>query len=92
MKISPFIALLILLLFASCAGVFSKKQIRVFNKDNPINTQSSFYLNYPKNGFQKALIANKLETNPDSAREVVDTIRNGLSEKMGHLTIIAVNA
>ncbi|MBM3590547.1 MAG: DUF4823 domain-containing protein [Alphaproteobacteria bacterium] len=87
MKKLSITTLLISLFVTSCTWVGTSKQIRVFNKDNPINTQSSFYLNYPKNGFQKTFLTKNLEENPDSAKEVVATFRNGLSEKLGQLTI-----
>jgi len=87
MKKSLFSILLVSLFISSCTWVGTSKQIKVFNKDNPINTQSSFYLNYPKNGFQKTILTQNLEENPDSAKEVVNTFRNALSEKLGQLTI-----
>lgn len=91
MKLLPLTTSLLFLLLANCTWVGTSKQIKVFNKDNPVNTHSSFYLNYPKNGFQKTFLTNKLDENFDSAREVVDTFRSGLSEKMGQLTISGSN-
>lgn len=84
------IAFLVLYL-TSCTWVGTVKQIKVFNKDDLVNIQNSFYLNYPKNGFQKTIITNKLEENADSAQEVVSTLRNYLSENLGQLTISEKN-
>ncbi|MBP7710552.1 MAG: DUF4823 domain-containing protein [Rickettsiales bacterium] len=91
MKITTLIISLFALSLTSCTWVLTSKEIKVFNKDNPVNTQSSFYLNYPKNGFQKTVFTRKLEENPDSAKEVVDTFRSTLSEGLGQLTISEKN-
>jgi hypothetical protein len=76
---------------ASCTWVGTEKQIKVFNKNNPVNTLSSFYLIYPKNGFYKTFFTKKLKENKKSAQEVVETFRDELSENLGEFTISEEN-
>lgn len=87
MKLNTIFTISILILLANCTWVGTNKQIKVFNKDSAIDVQSSFYLNYPKNGFEKTMFTRQLEENPQSAKEVVDVFRSNLSEKFGQLTI-----
>jgi hypothetical protein len=75
------------LFVANCTWVGTSKKIRLFDKEDKINIDSSFYLNYPKDGFQKTYFTKKLETNFDSAKEVVAVLRDKLSETFGQLTI-----
>lgn len=86
------IAITALYFLTSCTWVGTQKQVQIFNKDNPVNTQSSFYLLYPKNGYYKTFLTKKLKENKKSSKEVVDTFRSQLTEKLGELTISESNS
>ena len=81
--IKTLIAIILISLISSCSWVGTLKNIKTFDQQTKINTQDSFYLIYPKNGFEKTMILKKLQENPDSAREVVNVFRNKLSENFG---------
>jgi hypothetical protein len=83
--------LLLVISLTNCTWVGTEKQIKVFNKNNPVNTQSSFYLIYPKNGYAKTFFTKKLKENTSSAQEVVATFRNQLTDKLGEITISKKN-
>jgi len=85
--IKTLIAIILISLISSCSWVGTLKNIKTFDQQTKINTQDSFYLIYPKNGFEKTMILKKLQENPDSAREVVNVFRNKLSENFGELSI-----
>ncbi|MCE3255180.1 MAG: hypothetical protein K0R25_674 [Rickettsiaceae bacterium] len=81
------IILSLLLTISNCTWVGTVKNIRTFDENNKVNIKDSFYLIYPKNGFQKTMITKKLEENHDSAKEVVDVFRSKLSEVVNELSI-----
>lgn len=83
------IAIILISLISSCTWVGTVKNIRTFDERNKINTQDSFYLIYPKNGFEKKFfsLSNDLQENASSAKEVVNVFRNSLSENFGELSI-----
>ena len=85
--IKTLIAIILISLISSCSWVGTLKNIKTFDQQTKINTQDSFYLIYPKNGFEKTMILKKLQENPDSAREVVNVFKNKLSENFGELSI-----
>ena len=91
MKNKLFCALLLTTLTTSCTWVGTQKQVSILNQDHVVNSQDSFYLIYPKNGFAKTFFTKKLEENTKSAKEVVATLRTSLSEKLGELTISEEN-
>ena len=87
MRIKLLITLFLSLSLVGCTWVGTNKQIKISSKDNPVNIRGSFYLNYPKNGFQKTFITRELKENPKSAKEVVGTFENSLSKKLGQISI-----
>ena len=76
-------------LISSCTWVGTVKNIRTFDERSKISTQDSFYLIYPKNGFEKKMFSfsANLQENPSSAKEVVSIFRSSLSENFGELSI-----
>lgn len=80
-------AIILILLLSNCTWVGTRKNIRTFDERGKISTQDSFYLIYPKNGFEKKMFSQNLQENPDSAKEVIDVLRSGLPINLGELSI-----
>ncbi|MFT6332660.1 MAG: hypothetical protein ACJAW3_001004 [Lentimonas sp.] len=80
-------SLILLFFISSCTWVGTKKNIRIFDERTKVNTQDSFYLIYPKNGFYNAMFTTKLKENHKSSKEVVGIFRAKLFEEVGEISI-----
>ena len=83
-KISVIIILLSLI--SSCTWVGTTKSIKSFDENNKVDSSQSFYLIYPKKGFEKAFITQELVQSDESAMRVTDVFRNS-SQLFGELII-----
>lgn len=79
--------MLFILMANGCAWVGTTESIRSFNEKEAINTQSSFYLLYPKNGHEKGYFTGNLAENKNSAKEAVDVFYKKYHKTFGTLTI-----
>lgn len=75
------------LLLNACTFVSTTKNVKVFNKDDSIGFENTFFLNYPKNGFEESYFTKKLKENKNSAKNVVDIFKQKMNDSFGNLYI-----
>ncbi len=71
----------------SCSFMIDDHHRSIIKNDKPVEKKDSFYLIYPKNGYEYNFPYIKLEENKQSAAEFVDTFNMSMAQKLGTLEI-----
>jgi hypothetical protein len=75
------------LMINGCSTFSMESNVDILSKSSKAVIGNSFYLIYPKNGFQEDFITHKQVENQDSAKEVVKIFRDRFFKTFGSLTV-----